>query len=412
MFYGISEETIRNYARMIVKIGANVQLGQEVVISCPVDHYEFAHYVIEEAYRAGAAEVVMRWNDSFDSRQFYLYASEEALAAMPDWKAESYNYYARRGAAHISITGVDPESMKHIDMKRMAIRDEATMKAIAEYYKRMMNCEVAWTVAAVPHKKWAAKMMPELPEEERMARLWEMILKASRAWDGDAVEGWKQHDAALKEKCHMMNAYAFEKLHYENGIGTDFTVGLAKNHIWEGGSSLSETGVVFEANTPTEEIFTAPDRNVAEGTLVSALPLSYSGTLIRNFRLTFHEGRVMDYSAEEGEEALKKLIETDEGSRRLGEAAIVPYSSPISQMHTLFYDTLFDENAACHFALGRCYPTTIKGGTEMSEEELEKAGGNMSLNHVDFMVGTSDLKITGITGDGKEIVIFENGDWV
>lgn len=239
-----------------------------------------------------------------------------------------------------------------------------------------------------------------------------MILKASRAWEGDAVECWKQHDTVLKEKCRMMNACAFEKLHYENSIGTDFTVGLAKNHIWEGGSSTSEKGVIFEANTPTEEIFTAPDRNVAEGTLVSALPLSYSGNLIRNFRLTFHEGRVVDYSAEEGEEALKKLIETDEGSRRLGEVAIVPYSSPISQMHTLFYNTLFDENASCHFALGRCYPTTIAAESGMSEEELLNAGGNMSLNHVDFMVGTSDLKITGITGDGKEIVIFENGDWV
>lgn len=176
MFYGIPEKKIKEYARLIVKIGANVQPGQEVVINCPVDHYEFAHYLIEEAYRAGAAEVVMRWSDSFDNRQYYLYASEEALSAVPDWKAESYNYYARRGAAHIAITGGDPENMKNIDMRRMAIHDEVMHKATAEYSARLMNCEVAWTVAAVPHKKWAAKMMPELPEEERMARLWVFMI--------------------------------------------------------------------------------------------------------------------------------------------------------------------------------------------------------------------------------------------
>lgn len=411
-FYGLPEETIREYARLIVRTGVNVQPGQEVILNCPVEHYPFARYIIEEAYAAQAGEVIVRWNDQFDTRQFYLHASEEALSTVPDWKAESYGYYAKRGAAHISISGSNPEGLKGIDPKRMQIRAAVMDKATEEYSKLMMASAIPWTVAAVPQKDWAKKMFPDLPLDQAMANLWSYILKAVRISDGDAVKAWEEHNTFLKGKCQMLNDYAFEKLHYKNSIGTDFIVGLVKNHIWEGGSEVAGTGTVFEANMPTEEIFTMPDRNVAEGTLASALPLSYRGNLIRNFTLTFQEGKVVSYTAEEGYETLKSLLESDEGSLRLGEVALVPYSSPISQMKTLFYNTLFDENASCHFALGECYPTTIKNGTSMSKEELEQAGGNHSLNHVDFMVGTADLSITGITADGTEVVLFENGDWV
>lgn len=411
-FYGMDEAKIREYARLIVRTGVNVQPGQEVVVNCPAEHYEFARFVIEEAYQAGAKEVIMRWSDQFDTRQYYLHASDETLADVPEWKAESCNYYSRRGAGWISIGGGDPEGLKGIDPKKMHIHQAAMDKSLEEHNKRLMASEVPWTVAVVPQKQWAKKVFPELSEEAAMGRLWELILKAVRIGEGDAVKAWDAHDRFLKEKCRMLNEYAFEKLHYQNGIGTDFTVGLVKGHIWEGGSEIAGTGTVFEANLPTEEIFTMPDCRVAEGTLVSALPLSYRGNLIRNFRLTFHEGQVVDYSAEEGLDTLESIINGDEGSRRLGEVAIVPYSSPISQMKTLFYSTLFDENAACHFALGECYPTTIKGGAGMTEEELAAAGGNSSMNHVDFMVGTADLTITGMLPDGKEIVIFCNGDWV
>lgn len=411
-FYGIDEDKIREYARLIVCTGINVQPGQEVVISCPVEYYEFGRLLIEEAYQAGAGEVIMRWGDTFETRQFYLHASEEVLGTVPEWKAESLNYYARRGAGFVSVSGSDPEAYKGIDPKRMHIRETAMDEALKEYYDLSMSSAIPWTVAAVPQKKWAAKVFPELSEAEGMKRLWELVLQAVRIGDGDAVQAWEEHDRMLKSKCRMLNEYAFEKLHYTNSIGTDFTVGLVKGHIWEGGSEVAGTGTVFEANMPTEEIFTMPDRRVAEGTLVSALPLSYRGNLIKNFRLTFHEGRVVDYSAEEGYETLQSLIETDEGSHSLGEVAIVPYSSPISQMKTLFYNTLFDENASCHFALGECYPTTVEGGVDMSEEELAEVGGNSSVNHVDFMVGTADLTITGIQADGTEIRIFENGDWV
>lgn len=410
-FYGIEEEKIREYARLMVRIGINVQPGQEIIINCPVEHYEFARYLIEEAYLAGAGEVIMRWNDAFETRQYYENVSEETLSAVPDWKAQSYLYYSKRGAGYMSVAGGDPENLKGIDPKRMHIHEAAMDKALEEHYKLMMASEIPWTVAAVPQKKWAKKVFPDLTEEEGMARLWEMILKAVRVWDGDAVKAWEKHNAFLKEKCRMLDDYAFEKLHYKNSIGTDFTVGLVKGHIWEGGSEVAGTGTVFVANMPTEEIFTMPDRNAAEGTLVSALPLSYRGNMIKNFKLTFHEGKVVDYSAEEGLETLQSILDGDEGSRHLGEVALVPYSSPISQMRTLFYNTLFDENAACHFALGECYPTTIKGGADMSEEELLAAGGNSSMNHVDFMVGTADLTITGIKSSGEEVVLFQNGNW-
>ena len=411
-FYGISEEKIREYARLVVRTGVNAQPGQEIVISCPVEHYEFARLLIEEAYSAGAGEVIMKWSDSVETRQYYENASDEVLSTVPEWKAESYNYYSRRGAGYISVSGSDPESLKGVDPKKMHIRSAAMDKALEEHYKLMMSSEIPWTVAAVPQKQWAKKVFPGMSEEDAMRSLWEKILKAVRIGDGDAVQEWQEHDSFLKEKCRMLNAYAFEKLHYQNSLGTHFTVGLVKNHIWEGGSEVAGTGTVFEANMPTEEIFTMPDCRVAEGTLVSALPLSYRGNLIKGFSLTFRQGQVVEYHALEGEETLKSILDGDEGSRRLGEVAIVPYSSPISQMKTLFYNTLFDENASCHFALGECYPTTVKGGAQMSEEELAAVGGNSSMNHVDFMVGTDDLTIIGIRENGEEVVLFKDGDWI
>ncbi len=410
-FYGIGQEKIREYARLVVRMGVNVQPGQEIVINCPAEHYEFARLLIEEAYSAGAGEVIMRWNDSVESRQFYEHASEETLATVPSWRAESCNYYSRRGAGYISVTGSDPESMKGVDPKKMQLRNTAMDKALQEHYKLIMSSEIPWTVAAVPQKQWAMKVFPGCCEEEAMRKLWEKILCAVRIGEKDAVEEWREHDRFLKEKCRKLNEYAFEKLHYKNSLGTDFTVGLVKDHIWEGGSETSGAGTVFEANMPTEEIFTMPDKRVAEGTLVSALPLSYHGNLIKNFRLTFREGKVVDYAAEEGLKTLQSLLETDEGSKRLGEVALVPYSSPISQMKTLFYNTLFDENASCHFALGECYPTTVKGGASMTEEQLAEIGGNDSVNHVDFMVGTEDLTITGICPGGEKVLLFENGNW-
>ena len=407
-------ELIREYARLIVRTGAAIQKGQGACVSCGVEHYEFARIVVEECYAAGAKEVVLQWRDQPVSKQFYLHACDEMMENVPDYRAEIANYPIREKYGRIAIIGEDPNGMEGIDYERVRKYSKAYSAKTKESTKSLMASEIQWTVAAVPQVDWAKKVFPESTEEEAMNLLWEKILYSVHVGEGiDAVEEWQKHDENLKKHCTLLNEKQFEKLHYRNSLGTDFTVGLVKKHIWCGGSEVAGTGVTFEANLPTEEIFTMPDRNVAEGKLVASRPLSYNGTLIRNFYFIFKNGRVEDFAAEEGYEALKSLIDTGEGARHLGEVAIVPYSSPISRMSMLFYETLFDENAACHFALGNCYPTTTEGGENFSDEEMLAHGGNVfPEEHEDFMVGTSDLTITGIAADGSETVIFENGEWV
>ncbi|MBI4857361.1 MAG: aminopeptidase [Acetobacterium woodii] len=404
-------EKQKAYARLIVRTGANVQQDQLTVVNCSVENFEFGRMIVGEAYKAGAKDVIVFWNDAKTSRLRFDNVSLDVLGNIPNWLAESRNYYAENKAAVISIVGNDPEAYKGVASEKLQTSSKASAKAFEPYYKKMMNSEFQWCVAAVPEAKWARKVFPELYEEEAMAKLWEAIFDAVRISEDDAVKAWNDHKAFLAKKCRILNDAHFDAMRYRNSIGTDFTVGLQKDHIWEGGGELTPDQIYFFANMPTEEIFTAPDCNRAEGTLVSSLPLSYQGNLIENFSLTFHDGKVTDFHADKGEEYLKILIETDAGSRSLGEIALVPFDSPISNTGILFYDTLFDENASCHFALGECYPTTIKGGGEMSKEELIAAGGNQSDTHVDFMIGTSDLEIIGITKDGQEIPVFKNGNW-
>lgn len=405
------EEKLQEYARLIVRVGVNVQKGQDIVLRCPVESYRFARLIVKEGYEAGAKEVIVQWGDAVSSRIAFDYADVSVFENIPDWKAESMNKYAREGAAFISIAGGDPEVFKGVDSAKLKANAKASDKAFDVFYKRMSASEIPWNVAAVPSEKWAQKVFPDLPVEEAMEKLWENIFRSVRIGEGDAVKAWQDHDTFLTNMCAKLNEQQFSALHYVNSLGTDFTVGLVDNHCWEGGSEADSQGVDFIANMPTEEIFTMPDARRAEGKLVSALPLSYEGNMIHNFSFTFHEGKVVDFSAEEGYETLERMLDSDEGSRHLGEVALVPYDSPISNMNTLFYNTLFDENASCHFALGRCYETTVEGGASMSEEELKAVGGNTSMIHVDFMVGTSDLSITGIKKDGTEVPVFVNGNW-
>jgi aminopeptidase len=398
-------EKLREYARLLVRTGANVQKDQLAVVNCSVENFEFGRMIVAEAYKAGARDVIVFWNDVKTSRLRYDYVSLEVLGDIPNWLAESRNYYGEQKAAVISIIGNDPEAYKGVASEKLKTSSKASAKAFEPYYKKMMNSEFQWCVAAVPEANWAKKVFPELYEQEAIAKLWEAIFEAVRIGEDDTVKAWNDHKAFLAEKCRILNDAHFDALRYKNSIGTDFTVGLQKDHIWEGGGELTPDQIYFFANMPTEEIFTAPDCFRAEGTLVSSLPLSYQGNLIEDFRLTFHDGKVTDYQAAKGGEYLKSLIETDEGSRRLGEVA------PISNTGILFYDTLFDENAACHFALGECYPTNIRDGGKMTKAELTAAGGNQSDTHVDFMIGTKDLEIIGISKDGQEIPIFKNGNW-
>ena len=407
------EQKLQEYAKLIVRVGVNVQKGQDIVLRCPAECYAFARMITKEGYEAGARQVIVHFKDEQISRLTYDYADLSVFEQVPEWQAESLNHYAREGACFISISGGDPEVFKGVDSAKLKANAKASDKAFEVFYKRMMASEIPWNVVAIPNEKWAMKVFPDVSKEEAMEKLWEAVFQATRiGTTEDAVKAWQEHNHFLEQKCKQLNEMQFAKLHYKNSIGTDFVVGLAKGHKWEGGSEKDSNGVDFVANMPTEEIFTMPDRRIGEGTVVSALPLSFEGTLIKNFRLTFKNGRVEEFSAEEGEEALDRLLNSDEGSRHLGEVALVPFDSPVSNMGILFYNTLFDENASCHFAFGECYPTTIQNGESMTEEELFEAGGNHSINHVDFMVGTSDLSITGIIENGEEVPVFDKGNWV
>lgn len=403
-------EKQQQYAELLVKLGLNVQKDQELVIRCAAEAVGFARLVAKAAYAAGAREVITQFRDEVLTKLRYENAPLEVFETIPEWEGESMNYYAARGAAFLSIVSEDPEAMKGIDSAKMMARNKASHTAFKGYYDRMDKSELQWCVAAVPSAGWAKKVFPDKCEEDAVAALWEAIFTAVRVGK-DAEAKWIAHSRSLRERSKLLNRKQFKELHYTNSLGTDFSVGLVDHHIWAGGSEETASGVTFIANMPTEEIFTMPHCEKAEGVLKSALPLSHMGSMIKNFTLLFHEGKVIDFSAEEGEDTLRMILETDEGSRRLGEVALIPYDSPISNTGVLFLNTLFDENASCHFALGRCYPNTMQGGELLSNEELRAKGGNDAMNHVDFMIGTSDLTITGIDEDGNETLLFKNGNW-
>lgn len=406
-------EQMREYARLTVRQGVCVSEGIYVMIQCPVIAADFGRMVMEEAFACGAKDVIMVWNDDPCARTRYLHAPLSEFETVPAWRAEQRNYYAREGTVSINIIAEDPEAFAGVPGDKLTAGALAARKAFKEFYDKIDAGELRWTIVAYPCAAWARKVFPDAPTDaQAIRRLWDAIFKTVRITRGDTVSKWEKHDRLLKRRAKKLNAFAFTALEYKNSIGTDFRVGLPEHHIWYGGSETSKDGHVYFPNMPTEEIFTMPHCMQAEGTVVSAMPLSYQGTLIENFSLTFREGRVVEHHAERGEDALTRLLDTDEGSRRLGEVALIPYDSPIRKLGILFLNTLFDENASCHFALGSCYSNTVAGGELLSEEDLYEKGGNHSANHVDFMVGTADLSVIGITKDGDRVTVFENGNFV
>ena len=317
---------------------------------------------------------------------------------------------AEKGAAFMSIVSQSPDLLKGIDPSRIADSQKAAGKALDKYRQYMQADKFSWTVIAAPSKAWAAKVFPELSEEEQVPALWDAIFKAVRADKQDPVQAWINHDNHLHEKVDYLNNKRYHKLHYK-APGTDLTVELPEGHLWCGAGSVNEKGHTFMANMPTEEVFTVPHKTGVNGYVSSTKPLSYGGNIIDNFKITFKDGRVTEVSAEQGEEVLQRLIDTDEGAKHLGEVALVPHASPISQSGLLFYNTLFDENASNHFALGSAYAFCIEGGKTMSREELEKHGLNQSITHVDFMIGSEEMDIDGIHEDGTIEPVFRKGNW-
>ncbi|MBR6323239.1 MAG: aminopeptidase, partial [Lachnospiraceae bacterium] len=340
------EEKQADYARLIVKAGAAVREGQRVFLSCPIEAYEFGRMVVKEAYLAGAEAVVVKWQDDVTTRMTYEYAPLSVFSEFPEWQALEMNTYAREDYAFIYLSGSDPEAFKGVDIRKMQAAMEAAQEPMKEYRKAQSTMAVKWTVLAIPSRGWAAKVFPGMNVDTAVTRLWDAIFATVRIGSGDPYEKWMAHADNLAEKCRILNEWQLDSLHYENSLGTDFTVGLVENHRWEGGADIDKkNGARFFANMPTEEVFTMPDCRRAEGTLVSAMPLSFRGSLIENFRLTFKDGEVTDFDAEKGKESLKALLESDPGSKRLGECALVPYPSPVAEQGILFLKTLFDENA-------------------------------------------------------------------
>lgn len=404
-------ENLKKYARLIAETGVNVQDNHTVVLQISVNQAPLARLITEEAYRLGAAEVIVQWSDEAIQREFLAHAATDRIENVPQYKIDQTDDWIAKGASRISVVSSNPDALAGVDAQRVAAFQAANGKALVNLRKATQANKVSWTVVAAASEGWAAKVFPELAtSEEQVDALWNEIFKTTRIYEENPVIAWDIHDKKLQEKAAELNEQQFTALHY-TAPGTDLTIGLPKNHLWEGAGSYNARGEEFMANMPTEEVFTAPDSRRVDGYVSSTKPLSYAGTIISGMKFTFKDGKVVDFSAEQGEEALKNLLAIDEGAKHLGEVALVPDPSPISQSGLIFYNTLFDENASNHLAFGSAYAFNLQGGTEMSEEELAEAGLNRSQTHVDFMVGSDKMNIDGIKEDGTIVPVFRNGDW-
>lgn len=405
------EDLLKKYAKLSVTMGVNVQKNQTLVIMSPIECASFTRLVVEEGYKCGAKDVVVHWNDEQCSKIKYLNSPLEVFENYPHWQRDAVLSYAKEGACFLSISASNPELLKDVDPEKISAFQKASSLSKKEFSERLMSNENSWSIIALPTEGWASKVFPNVSKEIAIEKLWNEIFKIVRVDSYDPVEAWVIHKKNLTNKINYLNSLNLKALHFKNSLGTDLILELVENHLWVGGAEHTKDGVEFIANIPTEEIFSVPKKNGVNGIVFSSKPLNYSGNLIENFSLTFKDGRITNFSAEKGYDTLKNIIETDDGSHYLGEVALVPFHSPISDSNIIFYNTLYDENASCHLALGKAYNLCIKNGTSMKKSELEPLGVNDSLTHVDFMIGTSDLGITGIGFDGKEIQIFENGDW-
>lgn len=408
----LTNKQMENFAELAVKIGANMQKGQEVVIRCDVKCKDFAHLIAQKAYELGARKVIMEWGDEDLQRIKMLNESSEALSDIPGFMVERWNYFIDRKCCLISISAGNPSIFSGCDPEKLATYQKAFSKARNKFRNATMSNYLRWTIVSVPTEAWAAKVFPNDEPTVAVDKMWQAIGHIMRLDCDDPVAAWRKHIDTLHRRADFLNSHNFEYIHLKNAHGTDLKVGLATDHQWIAAEEEGQDGVPFTANMPTEEIFTAPHNKKIDGTVVNALPLVNNGNVIDNFSITFKNGKVVDYSAEIGYEALKGLLSSDEGVLSLGEIALIGKKSPIAESGILFFNTLFDENASCHLAFGQSYPTTVKGGNDMTEEQLAEHGMNSSLQHVDFMIGTKDIDIDGITYDGKTVALFRDGEWV
>ncbi|WP_028550898.1 aminopeptidase [Paenibacillus sp. UNC451MF] len=404
------DTNLEKYADLLVKIGVNIQPGQVLFIESPIEVAPLTRYIVKKAYEAGAKYVQVAWDDEAVTRTRFEYAPDESFGFYPEWTARMMEQLAEGGGALLNIKVPNPDLYKGIDSHKVSTATRAASVARQKFQGYVRNKAFSWCLVKAPTKAWASKVFSDLPEDEQVAAMWETLFKINRVDQEDPVAAWREHIETLKSMRERLNNKKYKRLHYK-APGTDLSVELPEGHLWFGGESLNDQGIAFVANMPTEEVYTLPKRDGVNGTVSSTKPLNLNGRLVDRFSFRFENGKVVDYTAEVGLEYLKDLLDTDEGAKHLGEVALVPFDSPISNLNRIFYNTGVDENASCHFAVGSAYPFTLENGTKMSKEELLQRGANVSLTHVDFMIGSADLEIDGELADGTIEPVFRKGNW-
>jgi aminopeptidase len=419
-FASTFDEQLEKYAEIIIRVGLNLQPGQRLLIGvsasfsnpgAPLEALPLVRIITRKAYEAGARYVDVIWDDQSLLLLRFQHAPRDSFEELSAWKAKVITEYGKRGDALLAISAQDPDLLSGQDQDLIAKLQSAAAKHYREVLEVIEKNETNWLVVGVPIPGWSAKVLPEIPPAERERRMWDLIFEMCRLNQPDPVAGWQEHIRRLQAWSKYLNHKQYTALKY-NAPGTDLTIGLPKGHIWRSGSITNQNGITFTPNLPTEEVFTMPHKDKVEGTLTSTKPLSINGETIENFRLTFEAGRIVNAIAEKGETNLRNTLAMDEGASRLGEVALVPHSSPISKSNRLFYSILFDENASSHVALGAAYQFSMEGGEAMSEEAFQAAGGNQSLIHIDFMIGSGEMNVDGITTDNQTEPIMRAGEWV
>lgn len=404
-----SEDTLKKFCLLTLKMGVNIQKNQSLHIVCPVDKSEVARALASTAFSLGAKDVKVSYQDDLFEKIRFTHATEETLSIIPKWLVASKEYLVNENYCYVCIDADDPDVFSTVNPKKIGAYSKAKSKALKKFTSSVMENGIRWCVVSVPSLAWAKKVFPNSVNPEK--DLAYAIEKCMRLDTIDPVIAWDTHVKNLSEKARFLNENNFEYLTLKNSLGTDVKIYLAENHVWTSAKEKAKDGIEFIANMPTEEVFTAPNRLKTTGVIKSSMPLSYNGNIINDFSITLKDGKIVDFSAKTGYDILKNLIHTDKGTMRLGEIALIPKSSPISKLKTLFYNTLFDENASSHVAIGKAYPTTVKNGDTLTKSELLKLGVNDSIEHVDFMIGTPDLNIIGTRKNGEQVPVFIDGDW-
>jgi aminopeptidase len=409
--FKINENKIDKLANLAVKRGVGLQKGQNLLITAPIESLPLVRKIAEHAYKEGASIVTPLFTDSDITLSRFKYAPDESFDSATDWLFNGMGEAFDNNTARMAIAGDDPMLLSQMDPDKVSRANKAMAKAYKPARERITEFKINWNIVSWPGSAWASRVFPELPLDEAIVKLADAIFDASRASVDDPIQAWDDHNEKLRIKTNWLNEKNFAALQY-NGPNTNLRVGLADEHEWMGGASKAQNGIICNPNIPSEEVFTTPHAHKVDGTVSSTKPLSYQGTLIDNIKVTFKDGKITEAHASKGEEVLQKVLKSDEGASRIGEVALVPHSSPISQSGIIFYNTLFDENAASHIALGQCYSKCFKGDLDLSKEEINKRGGNSSMIHIDWMIGSDQIDVDGIDHSGNSVPIFRQGEWV